>query len=530
MTAVNGHSEAVHEANRMRRERRRAENRQSFRLAYDAFGQYLVPTEPLNYVGTSGGYQSLEALRDSGRAAARGRVGSDYYARELDALRAESQRMDRDNCIYQAMLTRVSDVVLGEYGPNGSPGTSSREWNKKATSLWDAWWYGLPEIRQMDDGPSTLRKILRHYLCDGDHLINRVESSGDVQLIVADQLYTNAQGKLPNGNLLRCGVELNTDRAPVRFHVCQFDDWGGISYSSPAVIEARHCTFIANRRRIEQTRGEPVMQAAFPMLRRIDDVCTSEAAAWQLLSRIALQINEDDQQQRALNTSLPAQKTDGADADFRYQDYGVALVFHGSKGSKISGVDRNIPGNNFVESLKMFLRLVGMSLGFSLEFVLLIWSDTNYSSGRASIKQVERNCKPYRAAIDRVLCDIYRWKVSQWIESGELENIDGWDKVTWHFPPYPFLDPEKEASARAASIKSGQTTPQQAALEDGTTLDDRIAAISEAMDSIAKAVDAHNDRHPNNPLTIADFIPRGGEEFAPPAAVVPSLAATEEGQ
>lgn len=527
-------SEAQREANRMRSERRAREQARSFHVAYGPFGQYVEESRlgVQANVGTSFGYGSAASIRESGRTLASRGVTSDYHARDLDALRAESQRLDRDNCIYQAMQTRIADVILGEFGPSLQPGSASREWNTAALALWNSWWFERPEIRRMDDGPAVLRKVLRHYSVDGDHLINRVEDRGLIQLIIADQIHAFSTRAMANGNRIKFGVEVDQDNAPVRFHVCPITDYDGIARNAPVQIEAAHCTYLANRRRIDQTRGEPIMQSAFAMLHRINDVCDSEAAAWQLLSRIALTINEDDQRQVGFNASVSdPQTSEASEAAVRVQDFGSALVFHGSKGSKISGVDRNIPGSNFVESLKMFMRLMGMATGFSLEFILLIWSDTNYSSGRASIKQVERNCRPYRAIIEYALCEIYRWKIGQWIAVGALPPIRDSNKCTWHFPPYPFLDPQKEAAARSEAVRAGQITPQQAALEDGTTLEVRIAEISAAMDAIATQVEAHNAKHPGQTISIADFVPRGGEataaeipQPAPPADVASATA------
>ena len=170
----------------------------------------------------------------------------------------------------------------------------------------------------------------------------------------------------------------------------------------------------------------------------------------------------------------------------------------------------------------MFLRILGMPLGFSLEFTLMIWSDTNYSSGRASKIQVERNCGPIRKMIGRPISDTYRWKVDQWIREKKLPDRADKNRHELHFPPYPFLDPQKERQAQREALEAGQTTPQREALAGGLDFEDLTDERSKAFAIIAERVKAHNQSYPDNPelhLTIADFTRRAKGQKQEPLPV-----------
>lgn len=500
--------DAVREANRRRSTSVRREP-DIKAMRYGPFGKEIVSIK-----NSATGYESANSLSYSGKTPARKGLSSDARTRSnLDQVRAESQEFDRDNCIYQAMITRVLDVVLGD-GVTLQAKSANGRWNAQAEELWNEYWT-LPEVRQMDSGCSMERKILRHWLVDGDTLIARTDS-GLIQHIVADQIDAGVKVKTEDGYTVEQGIALDSLRKPVKFNVCQFDGFGNLRHNKATWIPAEACTFLANRRRSDATRGEPIMQSAFAMLHRISDVCDSEAAAWQLISRLAMAVIRKDAGQKAFGTSVvdtDADTSSGPISD-RVHDIGTAIIFHGEPGEEVKGIERNMPAANFVESIKMFLRLLGLPLGFSLEFMLLIWSDTNYSSGRASIKQVERNTKPYRAEICRALCEIYRWKVAEWIKKGKLSERPDAMKHEWSFPPYPFIDPQKEAEARTESLKSGMTTPTREAKADGNEFPELVAEKAADLALVAAAVKSHNDKYPECPVDISDFIPRGDSSTA----------------
>lgn len=476
-------------------------------MRYGPHGAELVQSSPSNFAGSSTGYRSAQALRESGRATAT-ISSSDAHARgDLDDIRAESIALDRDNCIYQAAISRLCDIIVGP-GWTHQARTSDEAVNTASEKLWDEYWQGKPEVRGLDSGPDLEYMFCRHRFVDGDKLNLLHPENEHFQLIPGELIYSRQQRNSDTGLRIMDGVELDSRYRPVRYHVGRYDEWGLVRQEGEPV-DASLVHYSGHRRRIDQSRGEPLMQCAFAMIHRLNDICDSEAAAWQLLSRIAVSITQKDGGRKAVklskvDTELTADDKVRAVAD-RIIEFPFTVVFNGEPGDEIKGVDRNIPGMNFVESLKMFLRLIGMPLGLSLEFMLLIWSDTNFSSGRASKIQVERNCKTHIEAQRAEMSAIRRWKFNQWVKQGRIANLPDIHAHEFEPSPYPFLDPKNEADSEEKQLQNGTITPRRVVKLHGDDFRTTVKERAEDFAVIAETVKKHNATYPDQLVTMADF-------------------------
>lgn len=401
------------------------------------------------------GYRAADVIRKSGRPQPQPGSG-DYHSRwDLDILRRESQAYDRDNGLYHGLIDRFLDNILGEHGFTLQARTSSVRYNRAVEKLWSEEFAPDPEIRGMDNWQATERKVLRHLVVDGDS--GSIKTTvGKIQVVEAERIYSSKSKS--GSNRIEGGIELDEVGRPVAFHVADYDANGNVGRNSRP-IQAADFIFIANRDRISQTRGVPAMVSNFPMMHRINDVFDSEAAAWQLLSRLAVAVIRKDAEQQAYATSLEDIDAESPALATRYHDLGDAIMFHGEPGEDIRGIERNIPGANFTESVRMFLRLIGLPLGMPLELVLLDWSQTNYSSARASLLQAYRMFGRWQCLLsEKFHGPVYRWKVAEWIAAGKLPARDDAFAHEWVPPPFPWIDPLKDAQADGALMDRGQST------------------------------------------------------------------------
>jgi lambda family phage portal protein len=479
--------------------------------------------------GVAVGYESADWTRNSGRTLSVAGSG-DYHLRyEIDTLRRQSQAFDRNNVIYQALVSRVCDMILGS-GWTLQAHTSDDILNAKLEELWRDYWTS-PEVRGLDDGAGFCEHVLRALLVDGDVALLKDAQSGKVQIVQADQVTSLTAAS--DGNRVESGVEVDRYGKPLAFYIADYDMQGLVG-GKPVKKPASAVIWLANCRHADQTRGEPAMQAAFPMLHRLNDVCDSEAAAWQLLSRLAVTVSRKDAARLAYATSRADENaTAPPDLAGRYHDFGDAIIFHGEPGEEVKGIEHNLPGANFVESTKMFMRLIGMALGFTLEFTLLIWSDTNYSSGRASAKQVERNCGRWIRLLRRALGQLYRWKVSQWVRDGVLgpENLvvegaafDALTRHVWHRPPYPFIDPQKELDAARGRLEVGLSSPSMESAETGQEYEDLLRLQQRDLTKLKAVVDEFNNQNPGVQLELAGTAFGQTVRVVPMAEVMPESA------
>lgn len=467
-----------------------------------------TPAGKKAFSGQATGFGSAASMREMGQPKAVLAATDMHLRGDLTEMIAEAQRQYRDNCIYRAIVNRITDFIICE-GPAFQINSENARLNREVEKQFGEWWNGTPEIRGMDDGAELTRQIVRHRIVDGRIGIIHDERLGQIQMIGGERIATPLSKQWGKGPKIEGGVELDAFRRPVAYWVGEWDEWGLMLRN-----ERRYTTdqmwFWPFRLRNDDTPGHPALQAVHPMLTRLADIVDSEPIAWQLLSRMALIVNregaagiadtnsEEDKESPVANQLRSFHK--------RIQDFGSGLVFHGEPGEEIRGVDRNLPGANFENSIKTFLRIIGMELGLSLEFLLLIWSDTNYSSGRASAKQVERNLRPWVQGLRRILTAIYRWWLAREQSLGRVPLRPDLVNCSWHFEPYPFIDPQKEAEADLAEVKGGFSTMTRKHRERGSDFDEVLAERELELGKAAEAVMRHNAKYPDAPITLASVM------------------------
>jgi len=411
-------------------------------------------------------------------------------------LLAHSRDLYRNNGIYLGMIERAVAYIVGS-GFGLRVKTSSKTANRRVEGLWRQWWR-RPEIRGLLSGPQVGRMICRELLVAGDTGIVKTEKA-TVRLVEAEQI---------DHSKLEDGISKDDYGAPRYFYVCPYSGTGRVDTKKAQAVEAKKFLFLTDPARPSQMRGCPVLQAAFPMLHRINDVCDSEAVSWQLLARFAVAVLREGGpslgwDESAADSDRRAADSDGNDVTTRVTELDYALIFHGAQGEEVKGIDHNIPGKNFPESIRMFLRLLGLPLGLPLEIILLDWTKSNYSQSRAVLEQAYETFQNYQDLLVEQCCGpLLAWKLEHWagdIAGRALEELrrgmgrDGTPVAEWIRPTFPWLDQLKEAQAHAAKLDRSLTThahvckSQKFDRED--VLSTREAEVVEAIE-IAQRIEA----------------------------------------
>jgi lambda family phage portal protein len=407
------------------------------------------------------GFKAADVLRTSGLP--QPVAGSaDYHLEsrgDRELLVRQSQQFARDNGLYVGVLNRAIDNIIGD-GFSLQARTTDETLNEQLEGLWNAERDCL-EVRDLFAWWQLERLVLRSLWTDGD--VGAIKTNtGKIQVVESARITRSKRGTLDNG------VELDGVGKPLAFHVADYDTSGRLKTGSATRIAAENFIFVAYLERAGQTRGMPAQVSNFPMFHRINDICDSEAVAWQLLSRLALTMSYDGAQENANQLSADNPERTGASAeqlDARIQDFDYGMIVHAPTGAQIKGIDRNLPGANFPNSITMFVRLLGLPLGLPLELILLDWSKTNYSSARAALEQAFRMFGCWQRLLKlRWHAPIYRWKVQQWIDNRQITVPAGVDPFAheWISPSFPWIDQLKEAEAWGARIDRGLSTQAEA--------------------------------------------------------------------
>jgi len=130
------------------------------------------------------------------------------------------------------------------------------------------------------------------------------------------------------------------------------------------------------------------------------------------------------------------------------------------------------PGTTFDSFCERLLRMIGASLGLPYELVAKDFSKTNYSSAKAALEQAYRFFKTWQNLIRDHLCQPF-WELlleEAWLR-GELtapgfqKNQWEYTRATWIAPPWPSLDPLKDAKANEVAKKEGFKTSSRIIME-----------------------------------------------------------------
>jgi len=416
------------------------------------------------------------------------REGRSYVAKSGEALTRydriqlinQSRDFIRNNPIYKGMIARAVGYIVGN-GFGLQAKTGDKNINVQIEKLWKKFWK-KPEIRNILSGRKAEKMVCSEMLTVGDTGILKT-NKGKIQLIESEQI-VGKKGWADDG------IAKDSLGTPISFSIGGYGTSGQIDKRTIKTYSPDVFLFLTDPERPSSIRGVPPCQSSFPMLHRINDVCDSEAIAWQLLARMAVSITREKGEQLGYNESKDdPQKPDGNKLTTRLTELDYALIFHGKPGEEIKGIERNVPGKNFSESLIMFLRLLGLPLGLPLEVILLDWTKSNYSQSRAVLEQAFTSFIGWQYEItDFFLTPVYEWFLRSQIRSGPIKETETIFEHDWIRPTFPWIDQLKEALAWGEKLDRGLTLHNKALKSLGTERDDEMTERqAEVMDAIERA-------------------------------------------
>jgi capsid protein len=427
-----------------------------------------APFRPVHESGyySAVGYRSARVMRDVDGTTPTMAGGNLHEVVSRDRIIAQSREFRRDNLLYSGLMERCIDFAIGH-------GFALTAQDKTVDALWDEW-LAVAEVTGRYNGRKFARAVAREFLTTGEGVLLKV-NGGQVQLIESEQIVGRAANDM--------GIVLDEYGRPVKYKVAPYNN--GV-IGTAVDISARDVVFLCEYERPSSVRGMPVLQTAFPMLHRINDVLDSEVLAWQVLSRVVLKHTSES----GTGFGGATEGTQGSDG-VNVSEMPYALIFHGGEGDDLASMDRNIPGKDFPASLTTFCRLLGLPLGIPLELVLLDWTQSNFSQMRGALLLAYRR---FRELQDLFIQDLYeplfRWKFNQWVTMGLIEDTPETRQHYWVTPQFPWIDPLAEAQAQEKLISIGLTTHAEACK---TLEHDREAVIAKMKLEVIEAINIAKD-------------------------------------
>lgn len=423
--------------------------------------------EPRMTAGGGGGAGYGNATRTWARDQRRPRGGSaqSFLTRtNHDALRRDSQDLDRNNPLAQGLVSRSADMIYGA-GFSLQVRSDDRTFNAAAEQFLGDWWSRVDgtgiDITGRMSGDDLMHDMVRTgCLVEGDRL-NVFVQNGDVagvQMIESERLRNpyNApdmaiDGTSGAGGLLG-GVEVDRFGKAVAYHVSDWNSIGGGTFADVVTrrIPAEHCVFVRNplRFRAGQVRGEPALASVIDRFEQLDGVAESvRIAYWVAACTAALVTSKTPAEDQGYAGTIEQTNLGGEQRSLMMERLAPGGIQYLREGETVSQINPQHPSANYKDLVYLEVLQICASAGLPAFLVMLDLSNVNYSSARIGVVSAWRGimrCQKYTASVCRRFST---WRLALALRRGELPGYslanvpDAWDRHVWSAPPAPDMDP-----------------------------------------------------------------------------------------
>jgi lambda family phage portal protein len=379
-------------------------------------------------------------------------------------MRDRARSLIENNVLASSILNRATENIIGN-GFELQVLTADPAWNKKCEELFRHWFpvadfYGRSWITHQ-------RLLCNSLLRDGD-IGALLLSRGQIQQTEGDYI-SSPYGKQPSA-FLHDGIELDTYGKVKKYYVMYFVDLKNRDWQP---INPKDFIFVANRRRVTQYRGESYFAQSFDLFDQQKGYIDAVVLAQKIAACLAvfIKLNSPTGDVQGLNYGKNGKGQ--SQREFRLEPGMVQALL---PNESIEQITPQQPGGGFSENVRMLIRLLGLSFGLPLEYVLLDFSQVSGNTAKASALQAQRAFETIqKLLIDEYYCRVYRWRVSKWINEGLLEDRPDAFHHNWHPAPWPYLDPLKEVQAQMLEIDAGLTSEKRAIMSRGGNPDQIMA-------------------------------------------------------
>jgi len=325
---------------------------------------------------------------------------------------------------------------------------------------------------------------------DGEILVrmlpgwNGNETNFALQLIEADQLDERYYLILPDGGMIRAGVEFNKWRQPMAYHIYERHPGDAFGFF-PALkgdrsrIPADQILHLFIRERVGQTRGIPWLVNAATRLKMLDGYEEAELVAARVASA-KMGFFYQDEAEGYEGDEVPE------DEDDDYIMEADPGIFGRLKaGEKFEGWDPQHPTTAFKDFEKAILRSIAASFGVSYVSLGNDLEGVNYSSIRQGVLD-ERGF--YMALqnflIEHLITEIFETWLRISLANGVLAPLrstkfEKYNRPVWHPKRWAWVDPIKDIKASIDGVKAGVTSPQRIAQEQGRDINEILAELAD---------------------------------------------------
>lgn len=470
----------------------------------------LLGTTPI-YDGAGRGRRTLAwAVGNPGAVAA--------LASTQESLRAKSRDLVRRNAWAAAGVeafvanaigtgikpqSMIADATLRE-----AVHTLWRDWCEQADAAGLTDFYGLQALacRAMCEGGEAIVRLRWRRAEDG------LPVALQVQVLEAEHLPLAMNRDLPNGHLIRAGIEFDRLGRRVAYHLYRahpndgalapMSGAGGIDTVRVPADEVVH---LFRPLRPGQIRGEPWLARALVKLNELDQYDDAELVRKKTAAMFAGFITRLAPEDNLMGEGL----ADAQGVALAGLEPGTLQILEPGEDIKFSAPAD--VGSSYAEFMRQQFRAVAAAMGITYEMLTGDLTQVNYSSIRAGLLEFRRRCEAIQhGVIVHQLCrPIWRAWMDQAVLEGALA-LPGYGRrrreyqgAKWIPQGWQWVDPQKEFNALKLAIRAGLMSRSEAIASygyDAEEVDREIAANAERADRMGLVFDS-DPRHDKGPLT-----------------------------
>lgn len=409
---------------------------------------------------------------------------------DLVTLRNRSRDLSRNNEYCKRYFRTLRQNVVGDRGVTlqvkalGLDGRLDMSGNDIIETAWKNW---TKAENCTVTGTMTFRDCQNVFIeslaRDGEVLLRKVRYNNDhgfaIQFLEPDHLDEKKNERLPNGNFIRMGVEMDRFRKPVAYHILT-EHPGDIEYASAVRrterVPADSIIHVYDPDRAEQTRGVPWTSVAISALQMLHGYREAElVAARTAASKMGFFTSP---------TGDGFAPDDLEDSVVPIMEAEPGTLHQLPQGVNFVPWDPAHPTSAFEAFERSILRGIASGLGISYHTLANDLTMTSYSS----IRQGALEDRDFYRGLQRMMIEHFVMPIyAEWLNSAmtygsvviPLRRFDKfYDASSFQPRGFSWVDPQKEISAHVTALQNGLISMQDVQNNYGRDVEETFSQIA----------------------------------------------------
>jgi lambda family phage portal protein len=424
-------------------------------------------------------------------------------ASSLSTLRTRSHDIVRKNP-YAA--NAVDSIVSNCIGTGIKPQSKAKDaaFRRKIQELW-LHWTDEADAAGLCDFYGLQSLVLRSVIECGECFVRlKIDKNNAIvplklQVLESEHLDSSKDSVLPNGNIIRSGIEFDKSGKRVAYHLYREHPGESPLLTNLNIdfvrIPAKEILHIYKPLRPGQIRGEPWLSNVLLKLHELDQYEDAELVRKKTAAMFAGFVTRLDPE---------------SDVFGDQRDAGPGIAFAGLEPGTMQFLDPGEDvkfsspadvGGTYEAFIKQQLRATAVGLGISYEMLTGDLSSVNYSSIRAGLVEFRRKCGMLQHNL--IVFQLCRPIWNRWIELAVLSdavkipNDPSFSLVKWIPPGFAWVDPQKEVISQLSAVKAGFKSRTEVISEFGYDIEEIDDEIQKERQR-EKEMGLIFDSNPNN--------------------------------